>query len=291
FSVLTGLCWAMEPICGQAYGANNHKLLHKTLLMTVILLLLTTLPISLLWLYTDKILTLFGQNREITALAKNCVLYLLPDLLLTSFLAPLKAYLSSQSKTLPIMFSSGVAVAFHLPFNIFLSKIKGIEGVALATALTDLSATIMLAFYVLATESWIYEGWWKQQLSEWTRLLTLSAQCCFSGCLEWWCYEILILLAGRTQDAQCNVAVLTLVLNFDYFLYGVMVSLSTCASTRVSNELAAAGRAACSRPFRFALGVGGRPGVVWVIDGWSIKAEWGNFCFSQWTGGRRVEDV
>ena len=32
FSVMNGLSGAMEPICGQAYGARNFKLLHKTLL-------------------------------------------------------------------------------------------------------------------------------------------------------------------------------------------------------------------------------------------------------------------
>ena len=48
------------------------------------------------------------------------------------------------------------------------------------------------------------------------------------------------------RNAQQSVAVLTVVLNFDYLFYGVMVSLATCASTRVSNELGA-GNAATAR--------------------------------------------
>ncbi|GMN32511.1 hypothetical protein TIFTF001_003694 [Ficus carica] len=94
FSVLSGLCGAMEPICGQAYGAKNFKLLHKTLLMVTILLLLVTVPISFLWLHVDKVLIRFGQQEDISTVAKN----------------------------------SALALAFHVPINIFLSRAKGLEG-------------------------------------------------------------------------------------------------------------------------------------------------------------------
>lgn len=108
FSVLNGLSAAMEPICGQAYGAKNFKLLHKTLLMTILLLLLTSIPISFLWLNVEKILTCFGQQRDISAIAQNYLFFLLPDLVITSFLCPLRSYLSSQGITIPIMVSSGL---------------------------------------------------------------------------------------------------------------------------------------------------------------------------------------
>lgn len=247
FSVLTGLCCAMEPICGQAHGARNSKLLQKTLIMATILLLLASLPISFLWLNVDRILAGFGQQRDIAALAKKYVTYLLPDLVVTSFLCPLKAYLSSQGVTLPILLSSAMALAFHLPLNVLLSKERGLEGVSMAIWMTDLAVVIMLVSYVLVTESrkkgdstkpW-HEGggWWEQRMEDWLRLLRLSAPCCLTTCLEWWCYEILVLLTGRLPDAKRMVAVIAVVINFDYLLYSAMLSLATSASTRVSNEL------------------------------------------------------
>ncbi|KAF8379332.1 hypothetical protein HHK36_028766 [Tetracentron sinense] len=244
FSVLNGLCGAMEPICGQAYGAKNHRLLHKTLLMATFLLLLTTLPISFLWINVDKILIHFGQQRDISIVAKNYLLYLLPDLVVTSLLCPLKAYLSSQSITIPIMFSSALALVLHLPINILLSKAKGLEGVSIAVWITDLIVVILLVVYVLVKESknrgkWKEIGWWDQGLGDWVRLLRLSGPCCLTTCLEWWCYEILVLLTGHLADAKQAVSVLAVVLNFDYLLYSVMLSLATSASTRVSNELGA----------------------------------------------------
>ncbi|KAL5183799.1 Protein DETOXIFICATION 56 [Glycine soja] len=132
FSVLNGLSGAMEPICGQAHGAKNVRLLHKTLLMTTLLLLLVTLPLSFLWLNLGKILILFGQQQEISTVAKTYVSNLIPDLFIKALLCPLKAYLSSHCVTLPTMFSSAVALAFHIPVNIVLSKTMGLRGVAIA---------------------------------------------------------------------------------------------------------------------------------------------------------------
>ncbi|XAR70396.1 hypothetical protein NMG60_11027240 [Bertholletia excelsa] len=244
FSVLNGLCGAMEPICGQAYGAKNFRLLHKTFLMTTFLLLLAMLPICFLWLNVDRILIPFGQQEEISIVAKKYLIYLLPDLAITSFLCPLKSYLSSQNITIPIMLSSALAVALHVPFNILLSKAKGLEGVSMAIWVTDLMVVILLASYVLVTETskggrWKEGGWWEHRAHDWTRLLKLCGPCCLTTCLEWWCIESLVLLTGRLRNAKQSVGVLAIVLNFDYLLYSVMLSLSTCASIRISNELGA----------------------------------------------------
>lgn len=244
FSVLNGLCAAMEPICGQACGAKNFRLLHKTLLMTIFLLLLTTLPVSFLWLNVDKILIHFGQQEDISHIAKTYLFYLLPDLVITSLLCPLKAYLSSQGVTVPIMFSSAVGLALHIPINIFLAKAKGLEGISMAIWITDVIVVILLASYVLLKENgkggnWKEGGWLDQGIYDWLRLLKLSGPCCLTSCLEWWCWEILVLLTGRLANAKQAVGVLAIVLNFDYLLFSVMLSLATCASIRVSNELGA----------------------------------------------------
>lgn len=242
FSVLNGLCGAMEPICGQAFGAKNFKLLHKTLVMATSLLLAASIPIAFLWLNVDKILIHFGQQEDISITAKNYLIYLLPNLVITALLCPIKAYLSTQNITVPIMLSSAMAVALHVPLNVFLSKAKGLEGVSMAVWITDLLIVILLVLYVLVAEcrkggKWKDGGWWEHGIKDWTRLLKLSAPCCLTTCLEWWCIEILVLLTGRLQNAKRAVGVLAILLNFDYLLYSVMLSLATCASIRVSNEL------------------------------------------------------
>ncbi|KAJ6829134.1 protein DETOXIFICATION 56 [Iris pallida] len=278
FSVLVGLCGAMEPICGQGHGAGNRRLLRKTLLMAILLLLSASLPISFLWINVDKILLRFGQQRDIANVAKKYTTYLLPDLVVASFLSPLKAYLSSQEVTLPTLLSSAVALALHIPLNIVLARARGIQGVAMAIWLSDLATAVMLAAYVYRSERKIGKGggWWDQRVGDWVQLLRLAAPCCLTTCLEWWCWEILVLLTGRLPDPQRAVAVAAVVLNFDYLLYSIMLSLATCASVRVSNELGA-GRAQAARDSAYvSLGLGVLSGFLGALATAGARGGWGS---------------
>lgn len=139
------------------------------------------------------------------------------------------------------MLSSALALALHVPINLFLAKSKGLIGVSIAIWVTDFVAMISLAIYVWLKQSMSNNeeggGWFDQTVQDWVRLLKLSGPCCLTTCLEWWCYEILILLTGRLPNAKQAVGTIAIVLNFDYLLYSVMLSLATCASARVSNEL------------------------------------------------------
>ncbi|KAG6418823.1 hypothetical protein SASPL_121029 [Salvia splendens] len=267
FSLLNGLCGAMEPICGQAFGANNFRLLHKTLLMSTTLLLSVSVPIAFLWLHVDLILIYFGQHRDLAAVSRRYLIFLIPDLVVISFLCPLKAYLSTQNVTVPIMLSSATAAAIHIPATLVLGRARGLEGIAMAVWISDVVVAILLAIYLILWErrkggNWKEGGWLEQSGAEWLRLLKLSGPCCLTTCLEWWCYEIVVLLTGRLPSAQRSVGVLAIVLNFDYLLFSVMLSLATCASVRVSNELGAGRPRAARLAARVCLCVGAGAGVV-----------------------------
>jgi MATE family multidrug resistance protein len=66
YSVLSGLALGMEPLCYQAFGANRPKLLFVTLHRTMIFLLLSLIPILLLWFNMSKILLYLHQDPSIT---------------------------------------------------------------------------------------------------------------------------------------------------------------------------------------------------------------------------------
>ncbi|OIV94360.1 hypothetical protein TanjilG_25422 [Lupinus angustifolius] len=279
FSVLNGLCGAMEAICGQAQGAQNIKLLRKTLLMTILLLLLVSLPVTFLWLNVDKILISFGQQEDISTVARTYVSYLIPDLFITSFFCPLKAYLSSQSITLPTMFISAAALAFHIPINIVLSKTMGLKGVSMAIWITDLIVVVLLAIYVVILEKkgsrWKDGGWWDQSFMDWIRLVKLGGSCCLNTCLEWWCYEILVFLTGHLKNAKEAVGVFAIVLNLDYLLFSVMLSLGTCVSTRVSNELGANQAGNAYRSALVSLALGFMSGCIGSLVMVAVRGSWG----------------
>ncbi|ESQ55073.1 hypothetical protein EUTSA_v10025023mg [Eutrema salsugineum] len=281
FAVLYGISAAMEPICGQAFGAKNFKLLHKTLLMAMLFLLLISIPISFLWLNVHKILIGFGQRENISFVARRYLVYLLPDLPVLSLLCPLKAYLSSQGVTLPIMYTTAAATSLHIPMNIFLSKAKGIQGVAMAVWITDFIVVILLTGYVIATERlkeniWKEGGWLDQCAQDWLKLIKLSGPCCLTVCLEWWCYEILVLLAGRLPNPVEAVSILIILFNFDYLLYAVQLSLGTCVATRVANELGANNPKGAYRAAYTTLVVGFASGCIGALVMIACRGVWGS---------------
>ncbi|KAL2550339.1 MATE efflux family protein [Forsythia ovata] len=120
YSILSGLAMGMEPICGQAFGAKKYTLLGLTLQRTVLLLIFTSFPISLLWLNMRKILLFCGQDESISTHAQAYLFYSLPDLFMQSLLHPLRIYLRTQSITLPLTICAALSILLHMPINYLL---------------------------------------------------------------------------------------------------------------------------------------------------------------------------
>jgi MATE family multidrug resistance protein len=245
YSILSGLAMGMEPICGQAFGAKRFKLLGSTMQRTVILLLLTSIPISFLWLNMKKILLFCGQKADIATKAQSYILYSLPDLIAQSFLHPLRIYLRSQSITLPLTLCAAFSILLHVPINYFLVYVLklGIKGVALSGVWTNINLVGSLIVYI--TFSGVYKKTWGGIISfnsffnGWKDLLKLAIPSCISVCLEWWWYEIMILLCGLLLNPQATVASMGILIQTTALIYIFPSSLSFGVSTRVGNELGA----------------------------------------------------
>ncbi|KAM7273364.1 hypothetical protein ACFE04_028028 [Oxalis oulophora] len=243
YSVLSGLAMGMEPICGQAFGAQKHKLLGICFQRTVLLLLLTSIPISILWLNMKRILLFCGQDEIIANEAQTYLLYSLPDLLAQSFLHPLRIYLRTQSITLPLTFCAIFSIILHIPINYFLVTYLnlGIKGIAISGVWTNFNLVASLAIYILFSgvhkKTWV--GFSMDCFREWKSLLSLAIPSCVSVCLEWWWYEIMILFCGLLVNPRATVASMGILIQTTSLIYIFPSSLSFSVSTRVGNELGA----------------------------------------------------
>lgn len=241
YSVLSGLALGMEPLCSQAFGAHRPKLLSLTLHRSVIFLLVSSIPISLLWLNMSKILLYLHQDPNITRIAQTYLLFSLPDLLTNSFIHPIRIYLRAQGITHPLTLASLVGTILNLPINLLLvSHLRlGVAGVAAASAASNFLVLFFLVSYVWA--SGIHEPTWtapsRDCLSGWKPLLRLAAPSCVSVCLEWWWYEIMIVLCGLLVNPKATVASMGILIQTTSLIYVFPSSLGFAVSTRVGNEL------------------------------------------------------
>lgn len=243
YSILSGLAMGMEPICGQAFGAKRFKLLGLTMQRTVILLLVTSIFISFLWLNMKRLLLLCGQQEDIANVAQSYILYSLPDLVAQSLLHPLRIYLRSQSITLPLTYSATLSILLHIPINYFLVNVLqlGIRGIALGSVWTNFNLVVSLIIYiwVSGTHKKTWCGISSACFKGWKSLLNLAIPSCISVCLEWWWYEIMILLCGLLLNPHATVASMGVLIQTTALIYIFPSSLSFGVSTRVGNELGA----------------------------------------------------
>ena len=209
----------------------------------MLLLLFTSLPISLLWLYMKQILLLCGQDVAIATQAQSYLVYSIPDLIAQSFLHPLRIYLRTQSITLPLTLCASFSILLHIPINYFLvAHLKlGIKGVALGGVLTNFNLVASLILYIVfsGTHKKTWGGFSFECFTQWKSLLNLAIPSCVSVCLEWWWYEIMILLCGLLVNPKATVASMGILIQTTSLLYIFPSSLSFSVSTRVGNKLGA----------------------------------------------------
>ncbi|XP_023537375.1 protein DETOXIFICATION 48-like isoform X2 [Cucurbita pepo subsp. pepo] len=281
YSVLSGLAMGMEPICGQAYGAKQWKLLGITLQRAVLLLLTSSVPISFMWLNMRRILLWCGQDEQISSMAQTFILFSIPDLIFLSLLHPLRIYLRTQSITLPLTYCSAFSVLLHIPLN-FLLVVHfkmGISGVAIAMIWFNFNVFFFLVSFVYF--SGVYKDSWvsptQDCLHGWAPLLSLAIPTCVSVCLEWWWYEFMIMLCGLLVNPTATIASMGILIQTTSLVYVFPSSLSLGVSTRVGNELGANRPAKARLSMIVSLLCAAVLGVLAMVFTILIRHKWGRF--------------
>ncbi|KAG8065863.1 hypothetical protein GUJ93_ZPchr0004g38157 [Zizania palustris] len=279
YSVLSGLAMGMEPICGQAFGAGNYALLGITMQRTVLLLVVAAVPIGGLWMHMRPLLLLCGQDAGIAAVAETYILASLPDLVIQAFLHPVRIYLRTQSVNLPLTVCAALAIAFHLPINYVLVSVLGlgIKGVALASVLANLNLVLFLLTYIFFKGVHERTGGFALSADSfrgWGELISLALPSCVSVCLEWWWYEIMILLCGLLLNPQATVASMGILIQTTSLIYIFPSSLSFGVSTRVSNELGAEQPEEASRAAMVGLMLGFGFGAFASVFAYLVRNVW-----------------
>lgn len=141
---------ALETLCGQAYGAEQYQKLGIYTYTAIISLVLVCIPISLLWLFTDKLLALAGQDHSISLVAQKYSVWLIPGVFSYGILQSIVRYFQTQSMILPMLFSSFATLCFHVPIcwaPVFRVKLGSI-GAALAICSSSWLNVLLLGLYM-----------------------------------------------------------------------------------------------------------------------------------------------
>ncbi|KAK2365461.1 protein DETOXIFICATION [Trifolium repens] len=243
FSVLLGMAGALETLCGQTYGAEEYGKLGNYTCCAIITLIAVCFPISLVWIFTDKILLMFSQDPGMSYVAREYCIYLIPGLFGYAVLQALIRYYQTQSMIFPMVFSSITSLFLHIPICwILVFKFgMGHIGAALAIGISYWLNVVWLWVYIKYSPSCqktklVFSTHALLYLPEFFKYAIPSG---LMFCFEWWSFELLILIAGILPNPQLETSVLSVCLNTTTLHYFIPYAIGASASTRVSNELGA----------------------------------------------------
>ncbi|WZZ77886.1 hypothetical protein YC2023_098458 [Brassica napus] len=222
FAFMVGLSGALETLCGQGFGAKSYRMLGIHLQSSCIVSLVFTIFISILWFFTESVFGLIRQDPNISKQAALYMKYQAPGLLAYGFLQNILRFCQTQSIITPLVVFSFVPLVINI----------GISYVLLSFS---------LGTYVICSDKFkdTWTGFSLESIRYVVTNLTLSLPSAAMVCLEYWAFEILVVLAGLMPNPEITTSLVAICVNTEAISYMLTYGLSAAASTRVSNELGA----------------------------------------------------
>ncbi|XP_017980706.1 PREDICTED: protein DETOXIFICATION 18 [Theobroma cacao] len=243
FAFMTGLSGALETLCGQRFGAKIYRVLGIYLQASCIISFLFSVFISILWFYTEPILVLLRQDAQISKTAALYIRYLIPGLFAYGFVQNILRFLQTQSVVMPLVWFSVLPLGIH--FGIVYSLVNwtdlGFKGAPLAASVSLWISLLFLAVYVFSAKKFeqTLQGMSFESFQYILTNLKLALPSAAMVCLEYWAFELLVLLAGLMPNSEVTTSLIAMCVNTEAIAYMITYGLSAAASTRVSNELGA----------------------------------------------------
>ncbi|XP_022984411.1 protein DETOXIFICATION 18-like isoform X1 [Cucurbita maxima] len=244
FAFMTGLSGALETLCGQAFGRKLYGKMGLYLQGSCILSFFCSIIVSVLWIYTERILVLLHQEPEISRISATYMKFLIPGLFAYGLLQNILRFLQTQSVVMPLIFFSAVPMLVHLAITYGLVHWTrlGFNGAPLATSISLWMSCLILAIYVLKAKKFekSWQGFSSEAFTYSLSSLKLALPSAAMVCLEYWAVEIMVFLAGLMPNPETSTSLIAMCDNTETIAYMITCGLSaTVSSTRVSNELGA----------------------------------------------------
>ncbi|KAJ0536554.1 putative multi antimicrobial extrusion protein [Helianthus annuus] len=279
FSFMLGMGSALETLCGQAYGAEQYRMLGIHTQRAMLVLMLMAIPTSIIWTFTGTIFTWFGQDLEISTLAGSYTRWLIPSIFPYGILQCQFRFLQTQSKTKVLMISTGFTSFVHiLVCWIFVCKIGlGCQGAALSCAVSYWTNVLVLSVYIKFSSDFekTWTGFCKEGITNLGEFFVLSIPSALMVCLEYWSYEFLVFMSGLLPNPKLETSMMSVSLTTSSVIFRIPYGFGSAVSTRVSNELGAGKPRAARLAARVMMFLAVTEGVLVSLFLISVRHIWG----------------
>jgi len=239
YAPIQGLATSLDTLCAQAFGSGHKQLVGLYLQRMVYFLWILIIPISVVWLNAERILSTMIPADS----AKLAASYLRIILLGTPGYAAFEAgkrFVQAQGLFSATTYVLLIAAPTNMALNyLFVWKLGfGFQGAPMAVAMTQTMLPCLLFLYVWKVDgSQAWGGFNKAALRNWVPMVRLALPGCIMVVAEWFAFEILTLACGRIGVS--TLAAQSILVTVTSTTFQIPFPLSVAGSTRVANLIGA----------------------------------------------------
>jgi multidrug resistance protein, MATE family len=196
----------VETLCGQAYGAQKYGMLGVYLQRSMVLLMATGIPLTVIYGFSKPLLILLGESPEIASAAAIFVYGLIPQIFAYAANFPIQKFMQAQSIMAPSAYISAGTLLVHLVMS-------WVVVYKLGLGLLGASLMLSVSWWIIVLAQFVYIVWSPRCRLTWTGFtwqafsglpdfFKLSLASAVMLCLETWYFQILVLIAGLLPNPE-----------------------------------------------------------------------------------------
>ncbi|CAC5377768.1 TC.MATE [Mytilus coruscus] len=240
-SVVLGLSTAFDTLLSQTFGSHNKQQICLILQKGILIILLACIPISAVFVNTEYLLILVGQNREVAKLSGQYVTIIIAGFPGCAITFALMRYLQCQNIVIPGVLLQFIANVFNVVYHLILvtGLGLGVRGAAIAVVCTYWTEVVLYLMFIrcskICKEKWT--GFSKEAFLEWNTFLNLAIPGIFMISVEWWSFEISTIVVGFLGKVQ--LAAHSIVYQINNLLFMIPLGLSSAVCVKIGQNVGA----------------------------------------------------
>ena len=243
YSVSQGLTTALDTLAAQAVGAGRPASVGLHLQRGIWIMLVALVPMFLLSLWAEPVLLLLGQPPALARDAARFSCWLLPGLPAFIGFELLRKCLQALGDNRPMLAIAG----FGSIVTIVLTQWAVVQlGVGFLGAAAARSAALIMSLGLLVSYTIIsdmrrhfWQGWSCRGFVEWGGFLGLALPGAFIVCLEWWLFELLLLLSGMMPDRENALGACAVLFNLSSVIFMCYLGIAITVHLQIGAALGA----------------------------------------------------
>ncbi|XP_024316164.1 protein DETOXIFICATION 29 isoform X2 [Brachypodium distachyon] len=243
YGVLFGMGCALDTLCGQAVGAGHLDMLGVYVQQSWIVCGAAAAALAPVYALATPILrSLLRQPAAVADAAGPYARWAAPRLLAHAANFPLQKFFQTQSKVWALALISAVGLGAHVALTYVAVRRLGcgLRGAAVAGNVSYwLIDAAQLAYLLSGRFPDAWKGFSVDAFKNLAAFVKLSLVSAIMVCLEFWYYAALLILVGLLKNGQLQLDIMSVCINYEFWIMMVALGFSEAVSVRVSNELGA----------------------------------------------------